>query len=112
MSTIRVKKDKDYTVINNTGLKDKRLSWGAKGLLAYLISLPNDWKIIVEHLKTVSKDGRDSVNSKIKELMDAGYMSREDKQPVINGRLATYNYTVTEKPLRKNRYGKSRTIKY
>ncbi|TKI88055.1 DNA-binding protein, partial [Bacillus wiedmannii] len=43
MGIFRVKKDNNYSVINNTGLKDKRLSWKAKGILAYILTLPDDW---------------------------------------------------------------------
>ena len=46
MATFRVNKDKNYTTINNTGLKDKRLSWKAKGILAYILTLPDDWVFI------------------------------------------------------------------
>lgn len=42
MGIIRVKKDSNYSVINNTGLKDERLSWKAKGILAYALTLPDD----------------------------------------------------------------------
>ena len=35
-------KDSNYSVINNTGLKDERLSWKAKGILAYALTLPDD----------------------------------------------------------------------
>ena len=43
MAIKRVKKEMNYTIINNTGLKDKSLSLKAKGLLAYMLSLPDDW---------------------------------------------------------------------
>lgn len=106
---IRVEKNKNYSVINNTGLKDSSLSWGAKGLLTYLLSLPNDWQIKAEHLKKVSVDGRDSTSSKIKELIKQGYITRSEKMKIKNGRWTGYDYTVYEKPLRKTRNGKTVT---
>ncbi|MGR5875594.1 hypothetical protein ACT7DH_27750 [Bacillus pacificus] len=43
MGIFRVKKDVNYSVIHNTPLRDEKLSWRAKGLLAYMLSLPDDW---------------------------------------------------------------------
>ena len=42
---IRQERERNYTVMDNTFLKDKRLSWKAKGLFAYILSLPSNWKI-------------------------------------------------------------------
>jgi len=44
MAIVRAKRKTNFTIIGNTGLKDKRLSLKAKGLLAYMLSLPDDWK--------------------------------------------------------------------
>ena len=64
----REKKDRDYTVINNTVLKDERLSWKAKGLFCYLLSLPEDWNICLNDLQNRAKDGIDGLKSAVKEL--------------------------------------------
>ena len=40
MSTFRVNKNVNYTVMSNHHLQDKRLSLKAKGLLSYMLSLP------------------------------------------------------------------------
>ena len=37
VATFRVNKSKNYTTINNTGLRDERLSWKAKGRLADIL---------------------------------------------------------------------------
>ena len=39
----RVERTKNYTVMANYHLKDKRLSLKAKGLLSVMLSLPDDW---------------------------------------------------------------------
>jgi hypothetical protein len=74
MSTVRVKKDKNFSVINNTVLNDVRLSWQAKGLAAYLLSRPDDWRIIRTHLAKQSADGEGVVRSSLKELEKCGYL--------------------------------------
>lgn len=96
MAIIRVKKDKDnpYVMINKTPLNDDCLSWKAKGLLSYLLSLPDDWAINIEDLKKRSKDGKDGTTAGIKELMKAGYITRDRKR--IEGKFKGYDYTVHE----------------
>ena len=42
MSVFRVEKNNNYTVMANYHLRDKGLSFKAKGLLSYMLSLPED----------------------------------------------------------------------
>jgi hypothetical protein len=104
MSIIRIKKENNYSIISNCGLKDERLSWGAVGLYAYLLSLPDDWEIKVEHLKNVHYDGISATRAKLKELENAGYLIKQkvddSKYPYRikeNGKLKGYNYILHEK---------------
>ncbi|WP_176723172.1 hypothetical protein MKY08_09375 [Lysinibacillus sp. FSL M8-0337] len=41
MSIMSVEKNKDYTIMNRTALNNKQLSWKAKGIMAYMLSMPN-----------------------------------------------------------------------
>lgn len=60
----------NFTVVSNECLKDERISWKAKGLICYIMSLPDNWKLTVKDLQNRAKDGRDSVYSGLKELQD------------------------------------------
>lgn len=74
MAIIKTKiKEKNYMQIDKTGIQDNRLSWSATGLLTYLIGRPDDWEIIIEHLRTVKTDGRDSTKSALVELRQYEY---------------------------------------
>lgn len=84
-------------MVDNGYLRDERLSWKAKGLLTYLLSLPADWKPRQEHLVTVSADKDTSVASAIKELTKYGYMRMCRKQDE-QGRWTSERY-VYETPL-------------
>lgn len=97
MATFRVSKDKNYTTINNTGLRDERLTWKAKGILAYILSLPDDWVFYMEEVATHSKDKLDSLKSGIKELKEHGYVKR---YPVKNekGKIARWEMIIYEVP--------------
>ncbi|MFW9871895.1 MAG: helix-turn-helix domain-containing protein [Candidatus Thorarchaeota archaeon] len=99
MAIIRTKKDKEnpYVIINKTSLNNKEMTWQAKGLLTYLLSLPDDWTINVTDLIKRSKNGKDSTYSIINELIEFGYISRE--QIRAKGKFTQIIYTVYEKPL-------------
>lgn len=98
---IRHSKQRDYTVMNNTFLRDNNLSWKAKGLFAYILSLPEDWKIYLNELQTHATDGETSLRSAIKELTDNGYIAqkrlKDDK-----GRWVSYVYQIIENPFVEN----------
>ena len=68
MSTFRVNKNVNYTVMSNHHLQDKRLSLKAKGLLSYMLSLPDDWDYSLKGLTVGCKDGLDSVRTAVLEL--------------------------------------------
>ena len=43
MTVVRVEKTRDFTVMSNAHLRDRTLSFKAKGVLSFLLSLPEDW---------------------------------------------------------------------
>ena len=45
--------------MSNYHLQDKKLSLKAKGLLSYMLSLPDDWDYSLKGLTTGCKDGLD-----------------------------------------------------
>ena len=63
----RVERNKNFTVMANYHLKDKRLSLKAKGLMSVMLSLPDDWNYNMKGLARLSKDGLDSVRSTVNE---------------------------------------------
>ncbi len=57
----RVERTKNYTVMADYHLKDKRLSLKAKRLLSVMLSLPDDWNYNMKGLARLSKDGLDNL---------------------------------------------------
>ena len=94
MSIIRTKKNNNFTTLDNRGLQDKNISWQAKGMLAYLLSLPDDWHVYVSELQNHALNGKDSTASILNELISAGYIRRNIRRD--SGRFSGYNYTVYE----------------
>jgi len=76
MAIIRVIKDSDnpYVMLNKTALNDNNLSFKAKGIFAYLMSKPDDWRCQVTDLQNNSVDGRDAIRSGLRELREHGYL--------------------------------------
>ena len=84
--------------MSNTHLKDKRLSLKAIGLLSVVLGLPGDWHYTVNGLVGIVKDGKDSVESAIKELKKNGYLRVEKIYPNANSNRIQYQYTFFENP--------------
>ena len=69
MATVfRVQNTKDFTVMSNHHLKNKDLSLRSKGLLSFMLSLPEDWDYSLKGLATLNKEGIDAIRSAINEL--------------------------------------------
>lgn len=94
----RVEKTSNYTVMSNYHLRDKRLTLKAKGLLCYILSLPDDWDYTLDGLKAKHPDGKTAIRSCINNLEKAGYLRR--RQTVnSNGQFSKNEYFVYEKPI-------------
>ena len=98
MAIVRAKRKTNFTIIGNTGLKDKRLTLKAKGLLAYMLSLPDDWTFYETELTKHSKDGRDAIRSALRELEGAGYLVRNQERK-DSGKFGQKEWKVWDEPL-------------
>jgi len=87
-----------FFILSRSCMQDENLSFEARGVLAYLLSKPDDWDLMPEDLARRGGIGRNKVYRIIKELMDRGYiirtMHRNEKKQIIR-----VDYQVFEKPL-------------
>ena len=97
MSVIRVEKNRNYTVIHNEFLRNKELSLKAKGLLAMILSLPDDWNYSINGLVSICKENITAVRNSLKELESFGHVVIE-KTKNERGQFV-YNYTIYEIPV-------------
>lgn len=90
-------KTKNYTVISNEHLKDKRLSLKAKGLLSVMLSLPDTWDYSISGLVAICKESETAVKSTLNELKSCGYLVVTKKMPdeTESGRIE-YVYDIFE----------------
>jgi hypothetical protein len=77
---IRVSNCINYAMISNDLLRDKRLSWAARGVLTYLLSHTDNWTIRISDLIRQSPAGRDAVYTIIKELKKFGYIRMQRRR--------------------------------
>jgi len=92
------KRENPYVMIDKYGLNDERISWKAKGLLAYLLSKPDDWQVYERDLIKRSTDGRDAVRTALRELETYGYLSRRQVRGE-NGSFGHVEYVIYERPI-------------
>ncbi len=71
---VRASHDSRYTKLSNLMLEDTRLSWSARGLLAYLLTKPSGWQVRTSHLISQGEAGRDAIYSMLKQLKEFGYV--------------------------------------
>jgi hypothetical protein len=101
VNTIRAPRTKDrpYFSMARTTAQDDTLTWEARGVLAYLLSKPDNWQVVVSNLQ--QKCGRDKVRKILKELTDAHYLEVEQVHD-NKGKFARNQYRVFETPFTEN----------
>ena len=92
---IRAPRRHRFVVMDQRAVEDYRLSWAARGLLCYLLSRPDDWKVLVNDLRKRGNLGRDGIYRLLRELRTVGYarfLRLRDK----NGRIRGGIYIIRE----------------
>lgn len=79
MSIIRIRKEEKYSVIANSVLQDKNLTWEARGIMAYLLSKPDGWECRNYDIVNQGPAGKHVIQRVLKELQEAGYIHRYQK---------------------------------
>ena len=97
MAVFRVERTRDYTVMSNYHLKDKRLSLKSKGLLSQMLSLPDDWDYTLSGLSVINRESKDAIRSALNELEAAGYIHRRQTTDA-SGKFSSNEYIIYERP--------------
>lgn len=96
ISVFKIEKTKGYTIMSNYHLKDRSLTYKAKGLLSFMLSLPDDWDYSLKGLCAISKESRDGIRSILKELQEHHYLEIEKTRG--DKGYFEYNYLIYEIP--------------
>nr|DAL91760.1 MAG TPA: Dna polymerase B [Caudoviricetes sp.] len=98
---IRVEKNRNYTVMSNCHLADRRLSLKAIGLLSKILSLPDGWDYTIAGLVHICNEGKAAIATAIRELETAGYVERRQLR-TKDGAFGGNEYIVHEEPISKD----------
>lgn len=110
MAKFTIEKNKNYTVMSNYHLQDKNLSYKAKGLLSFMLSLPETWDYSMKGLEAISKENIKALRNILLELENSKYITRIRKQDE-HGKFY-YDYSIYEIPFNINPYyQKGHTVK-
>lgn len=107
---VRAEHSDNFTTMSNTHLQDKELSLKAKGLLSWMLTLPDSWDFSVAGIASCIKESKDTVRSTLQELEKFGYLERSDQLRAGSGIFGASEFTVYEEP-QNNRTGKSNAVK-
>ena len=87
--------ERDFTIISNRVLRDPHMSYRARGVLAYILSMPDNWRTNAETLARQGLEGRDAIRAAINELIAAGFARRvksQDERGRYTTELHFYDY--------------------
>lgn len=94
----RASQSKGYESISRDFLQDHSLSWGARGILSYIASMPSNHhikKTYIYTLCTKNGNGRRAVENMWDELVEAGYIIQFQK---MESKGYSYAYRWDDKP--------------
>lgn len=99
MAVFKVEKTKNFTIMSNHHLQNKNLSLKAKGLLSYMLSLPNDWDYSLAGLVANSQESKTSIRNTLNELKENHYLSITNLYPnQTESKKIEYIYNIYEEP--------------
>jgi hypothetical protein len=88
---------KPYAQLGNAMIRDNRLSFEARGVLAYILSYPDDWRFSREWLCKRAKLARNRSYKLIAQLIEHGYCQRRQGRK-SDGTMEPYEYVFTDEP--------------
>lgn len=94
--------ESNFYLLDKTISEDQRLSWGARGMLIFLLGKPDHWEVSVANLikqtaQAGRRSGRDAVYGFLKELENTGYLKR-NRNRADGGAFESVDYVVCEDP--------------
>lgn len=91
----------NYTTIYNSFAQDKSLTLELRGFGIYLLSMPSNWNINPNQLRLELNIGRDKVTKLINDLIEKGYMFKQQKNLTFTkkGELKNVYYFCDDKEL-------------
>lgn len=87
-----------FTMILNEAIRDERLSWRAKGILAGCLSHASGFKFNKAWIMKHGTEGRDAVTAALAELREFGYLEDKVRRCEKTGRVLSRELTFRDRP--------------
>ncbi|MCI0601254.1 MAG: hypothetical protein L0Y60_17410 [Beijerinckiaceae bacterium] len=98
MTIVRREHRAHFTIVPNAMFLDERLSIEAKGVLGFLLSRPHKWQVRLDHVGRTLRIGRKKLQRIFRELITAGYVTREQQRILDGHRFGEMDYVVRDVP--------------
>lgn len=93
-----IKLSSGFTTIPNRIINDSSLSLKAKGIWCFLSSMRTDWDLNIKDIQESSKEGKQSIQSGLRELQQAGYLKRVIVSKGTEFSKYNYDYHIFDNP--------------
>jgi hypothetical protein len=94
----RSKRTENFTIIGNDVIQDERMSIEARGVLIFILSLPENWVVRKNDLQKRLKISRRTIDRCFDEMKEYGYLCETDfvkKDGKFNGKgYIAFNYSI------------------
>ena len=74
ISRVKMTWERDFTIMPNAWLRDPKLSFKAKGLLAYMMSHEPGYILYIDQIMRETLESKGAISTARKELVEAGYL--------------------------------------
>lgn len=104
MQMFNKKLQTNFTIADNR-IAQSQLSYEARGLYFYMLSLPNDWQFSEERLAKAGGIGIDKIKRILKELFAIGLLKREiikDERGYNKAKYTLFDFDTIENPTLEN----------
>ena len=91
----REEHNENFTLVDNSVLKNVNLSWETRGFFVYLLSLPDNWEFSIRGLVKQTGTSESVIRRLLTELKEEGYISLK-KHTDKNGRIVKWTWDIYE----------------
>lgn len=74
------RRENNWTVLANVTLRDPGLSFRARGVLAFMLSMPDNYRFNADDISRHGTEGRGAILTALRELEKHGYILRRRTQ--------------------------------
>lgn len=80
MAILKNKFSGNYVIVPKVFLMDEKLKLRERGLIATLLSFPDNWNFTAKGLGKITGEGKESINRSMRILIDKGYLIRRQER--------------------------------